>query len=97
MTTVVQTQGLCKSFGEVDALKPVDLTVTKHAIFGFLGPNGAGKTTLMKLLLGLIQPSGGSAAIFGKDKCSILPPDFSSAGHNRPLTSGSMKCSIWLV
>ena len=67
MTTVIQTQGLSKSFGEVDALKPMDLTVAKHAIFGFLGPNGAGKTTLMKLLLGPIHPSGRSAAIFGKD------------------------------
>ncbi|WP_420631573.1 ABC transporter ATP-binding protein [Candidatus Leptofilum sp.] len=67
MTTVIQTKGLSKSYGNVDALKPVDLTVSRHAIFGFLGPNGAGKTTLMKLLLGLIQPTSGSAAIFGKD------------------------------
>ena len=67
MTTVIQTNGLSKSFGDVAALKPVNLTVEQHAIFGFLGPNGAGKTTLMKLLLGLIRPSGGSASIFGKD------------------------------
>ncbi len=67
MTPVITTNGLSKSFGDVDALKPLDLTVTKHAIFGFLGPNGAGKTTLMKLLLGLIRPTGGSATIFGKD------------------------------
>lgn len=67
MTTVINTKALSKSFGEVAALKPIDLSVAKHAIFGFLGPNGAGKTTLMKLLLGLIQPSGGSATIFGKD------------------------------
>ncbi len=67
MTSVIQTKGLSKSFGDLDALKPLDLTVAKHAIFGFLGPNGAGKTTLMKLLLGLIQPSSGGATIFGKD------------------------------
>ncbi|MCB8977633.1 MAG: ABC transporter ATP-binding protein [Ardenticatenaceae bacterium] len=67
MSTVIQTNGLSKTFGDVAALKAVDLNVTKHAIFGFLGPNGAGKTTLMKLLLGLIQPTGGRATIFGKD------------------------------
>ena len=67
MSTVIQTNQLSKSFGDVAALKPLDLTVPKHAIFGFLGPNGAGKTTLMKLLLGLIRPSGGSATIFNQD------------------------------
>lgn len=67
MTTVIQTNQLSKTFGSVEALKPLDLTVAKHAIFGFLGPNGAGKTTLMKLLLGLIRPTEGSATIFGKD------------------------------
>jgi ABC-2 type transport system ATP-binding protein len=67
MTTVIQTNQLSKTFGDVAALKPLDLSVAKHAIFGFLGPNGAGKTTLMKLLLGLIRPTGGSATIFGKD------------------------------
>ncbi|MCJ7776021.1 MAG: ABC transporter ATP-binding protein, partial [Desulfobulbaceae bacterium] len=67
MKTVIHTKELSKSFGDVDALKPVDLKVTQHTIFGFLGPNGAGKTTFMKLLLGLIRPSGGSATVFGKD------------------------------
>lgn len=67
MDTVIQTNGISKSFGTVEALKPLDLSVSKHAIFGFLGPNGAGKTTLMKLLLGLIRPSSGSATIFDQD------------------------------
>ena len=67
MTTVIQTNSLSKSFGAVYALQEVNLAVSEHAIFGFLGPNGAGKTTLMKLLLGLIHPTGGSATIFGKD------------------------------
>jgi ABC-2 type transport system ATP-binding protein len=67
MKTVIHAKELSKSFGDVDALKPVDLKVPVHSIFGFLGPNGAGKTTFMKLLLGLIRPSGGSATVFGKD------------------------------
>ncbi len=64
---VIETHGLSKSFGDVQALRGVDLSVPRHSIFGFLGPNGAGKTTLMKLLLGLSRPTGGSASIFGHD------------------------------
>jgi ABC-2 type transport system ATP-binding protein len=49
------------------ALKPLHLTVEEGEIFGFLGPNGAGKTTTLKLLMGLVFPSGGSARILGMD------------------------------
>ncbi len=64
---VIETEGLSKSFGELQALKNLDLKVAKNSIFGFLGPNGAGKTTTIKLLLGLLKPSGGSGKIFDKD------------------------------
>lgn len=64
---VIETRGLTKSFGEVQALRGVDLRVPRHSIFGFLGPNGAGKTTLMKILLGLSRPTSGSGTIFGHD------------------------------
>lgn len=64
---VIETQGLRKSFGEVHALRGVDLHVPRHSIFGFLGPNGAGKTTLMKILLGLSRPTSGRGTIFGQD------------------------------
>jgi len=64
---VIETQGLSKSFGEVQALRGVDLRVPHNAIFGFLGPNGAGKTTLMKTLLGLSRPTSGGGTIFGHD------------------------------
>ena len=62
MTTgdfVVHTQGLTKSYQEVDALKSLDLHVPDKSIFAFLGPNGAGKTATIKLLLGLIKPTNG--------------------------------------
>lgn len=64
---VITTQGLGKSYKEVDALKSLDLKVPNKSIFGFLGPNGAGKTTTIKLLLGLTFPTSGGGTIFGRD------------------------------
>jgi len=64
---VIEISGLSKSFGNVQALKSIDLHVPRNSIFGFLGPNGAGKTTIMKILLGLMRPTSGSGAIFGLD------------------------------
>jgi ABC-2 type transport system ATP-binding protein len=64
---VIFTEGLSKSFGEVYALKSLDLRVPPKSIFAFLGPNGAGKTTTIKLLLGLIKPTRGGGKILGMD------------------------------
>lgn len=68
-TTVptIQALGLQKRFGETFAVKGVDLAVYPGEIVGFLGPNGAGKTTTIKLLIGLLRPSGGTAIIGGHD------------------------------
>ena len=64
---VIQTRGLTKTFKEVRALDQLNLQVRKNSIFGFLGPNGSGKSTTIKLLLGLIRPTAGSASVFGED------------------------------
>jgi ABC-2 type transport system ATP-binding protein len=64
---VIETHNLSKTYKEAQALKDLNLTVKQNSIFGFLGPNGAGKSTTIKLLLGLIQPSGGQATVFGHD------------------------------
>lgn len=64
---VIETLGLTKTYKGVQALKSLDLQVHHNSIFGFLGPNGAGKTTTIKLLLGLIRPTAGSATVFGMD------------------------------
>jgi ABC-2 type transport system ATP-binding protein len=71
MTAVVQAEHLAKTFAfgffrkQVRAVADISFTVEKNEIFGFLGPNGAGKTTTLKMLMGLIFPSSGSASLFG--------------------------------
>ena len=63
MTAVVETKSLRRQFGATVAVADLSLSIGRGEIFGFLGPNGAGKTTSLKLLLGLIEPSGGSGAV----------------------------------
>jgi ABC-2 type transport system ATP-binding protein len=63
----IRTESLSKRYGSFDALRDLDLEVQAGEVVGYLGPNGAGKTTTIRLLLGLIRPTGGRAAIFGLD------------------------------
>jgi ABC-2 type transport system ATP-binding protein len=64
---VLEIGGLEKRYRKVHALRGLDLEVPRGSVFGFLGPNGAGKTTTMKILMGLIRPTGGEAFVFGRD------------------------------
>ena len=63
----IRTSGLTKRYGETVALDALDLVVEPGEVYGYLGPNGAGKTTTIRLLLGLLRPSGGRAELFGVD------------------------------
>jgi ABC-2 type transport system ATP-binding protein len=63
---VIETNALCKSFGRKVAVADLTLQVPKGEVFGFLGPNGAGKSTSVKMLLGLVRPSGGGASVLGR-------------------------------
>jgi ABC-2 type transport system ATP-binding protein len=63
----VVARGLVKRYGDVVAVAGVDLTVEPGDVFGYLGPNGAGKTTSLRMMLGLIRPTEGSAKLFGRD------------------------------
>ena len=65
---VVQTHGLTKSYGpRAVAVDGLCLTIRRGEVYGFLGPNGAGKTTALKMILGLIRPTSGTATIMGKE------------------------------
>jgi len=80
----IQTQNLRKVFKNKVAVGNLSLSVRRGEIFGFLGPNGAGKSTSIKMLLGLVKPSGGKAFVLGapsgnveiRRKIGFLPEDF---------------------
>src|SRR5260370_21862019 len=67
MSTIIQTNQLTKSYGRIRGIINVTFAIQEGEVFGFLGPNGAGKTTTMRVLMGLLRPSGGSATIGGLD------------------------------
>jgi ABC-type multidrug transport system ATPase subunit len=63
---VIETSGLSKRYGErITAVDRLDLRVRRGEVYGFLGPNGAGKTTTLRMLLGLVRPTSGSALVLG--------------------------------
>ncbi len=65
--SAVEVRGLVKRYGEVEALRGIDLTVNTGERFALLGPNGAGKTTLFSILATLRTPTAGSARVLGRD------------------------------
>lgn len=67
MSTIVEVDGLVKEFNEKRAVNGVSFTIQKGEVVAILGPNGAGKTTTLLMLLGLLRPTEGKAAIFHKD------------------------------
>lgn len=92
-TYAIETKNLEKWYGNVHALRGVNLEVQRGEIFGFLGPNGAGKTTTIRCLLDLIRPQAGSISVLGmnpqekpvavRDKVGYLPGELSLEGNMR--------------
>ena len=64
---MIEFQSLSKVYGGFNAVKPLSLTVRRGEVFGFLGPNGAGKTTTIRMMMGILVPSGGHVLIDGLD------------------------------
>ena len=62
----IETIGLTKYYGSARGIIDLNLSVEEGGFFGFLGPNGAGKSTTIRILLGLISPTSGTAKIFGR-------------------------------
>jgi ABC-2 type transport system ATP-binding protein len=72
--TPVQLDHLSKRYGPATAVDDLSFTIRPGAVTGFLGPNGAGKTTTLRVLLGLAEPSAGSAMIFGRRYAELDDP-----------------------
>ena len=62
----METHGLTKRYGDRLAVDAVDMRVRRGEVYGFLGPNGAGKTTTLRMMLGLIRPTAGTATVLGR-------------------------------
>ena len=73
METILKTENLTKQYRRVCAVDRVSLTIEKGDIFGFIGENGAGKTTFMRMICGLIRPTGGTLELFGRTSEKELP------------------------
>jgi ABC-2 type transport system ATP-binding protein len=67
LTTILETTGLCREFGDFLAVEDLNIGVQTGEVFGLLGPNGAGKSTTIKMLTTLLPPSAGTATIAGYD------------------------------
>jgi ABC-2 type transport system ATP-binding protein len=67
MGSILEIRNLTKKFGQFTALNDINLSVQPGEVYGFIGPNGAGKTTTIRILLGILKATSGSAVIFGRD------------------------------
>jgi ABC-2 type transport system ATP-binding protein len=70
----IEIQGLTKRFGDLTAVSDLSFSVREGAITGFLGPNGAGKTTTLRMLLGLVMPTAGTATVDGRAYADLAEP-----------------------
>jgi ABC-2 type transport system ATP-binding protein len=81
----VEARDLVKDFGDTRAVDGVSLGVPVGSIYGLLGPNGAGKTTTLRMLLGIIDPSGGSRSVLGHDRPLDAAPEIGYLPEERGL------------
>lgn len=72
--SVIELHDLTKRFGAVEAVGGLSFGVDEGTVVGFLGPNGAGKTTTLRMLLGLVKPTAGTALVKGRPYCQLTDP-----------------------
>lgn len=99
--SIIETDSLSRHYGPRRGIEDVHLSVPEGTLFGFLGPNGAGKTTAIRVLVGLLRPSSGSARVFGldcwrdtraiKDEIGYMPGDL----RLMPWLDGRRALKIW--
>jgi ABC-2 type transport system ATP-binding protein len=91
--SVVVVQDLCRAYGKRRGISDVSLTIERGQIFGFLGPNGAGKSTTIRILMGLLKASSGTARIFGLDCWNDGPAIRRQVGY----VAGDVRLYSWLT
>lgn len=77
---IVKFEEVTKKFGSIIALRDLSFTIDKPEIIGYLGPNGAGKTTTIRIILGLLRPTKGSAYLFGRNVQDLREEDKKRVG-----------------
>jgi ABC-2 type transport system ATP-binding protein len=93
MSIVFRANGLSKRYGKTAVLNDVNLEVPEGSIFGLIGPNGAGKTTTIKILMNIVQPSGGHVEVLGADSSCIGPKELMRIGY----VSENQKLPRWMT
>ncbi len=81
MDYAIETRELSRAFGKTEAVRRLTLQVPTGSLFAFVGPNGAGKTTTIKVLMNLLTPSSGSAAVLDRDSRALRPADLQRIGY----------------
>lgn len=96
----IETRGLTRYYGQRCVVAPLDLEVPRGSIFGFLGRNGAGKSTTIRMMLGLVEPTRGSATVLGHDSMNLAPNvrariGYLAEGHHVYEWMSVRECGQW--
>src|SRR6478735_9853137 len=78
---IIETSGLHKRFGKVEAIEDLNLRVPEGAVFALIGPNGTGKTTTIRLLMNILHPDSGSITVLGTPSHALTYRDFQRIGY----------------
>ena len=89
----IETRQLARRYGQAEALHGLDLTVPAGSVFAFIGPNGAGKTTTIRMLMNLLEPTGGEAKVLGVDSRRLTPRERRRIGY----VSENLKLPEWMT
>ena len=90
---VIETHELSRRYGRADALHGLNLNVPAGSVFALVGPNGAGKTTTIKILMNLLEPSGGDAVVLGVNSRRLSPKERARIGY----VSENQKLPEWMT
>ncbi|MFB6205782.1 MAG: ABC transporter ATP-binding protein [Haloglomus sp.] len=101
--SLLETDGLSKNFGGIEALNDVDVTIEAGELVGLIGPNGAGKTTFFNCVTGFLEPTAGQVRFDGRDVTGMAPEELAHEGlvrsfqHSRIVTTLSVRDNVRLA